>query len=150
MKKMVAYLVDTKFVGKMDKWDELFINVAILMANMSKSNRLKVGAVAVKDNHLLVSAFNGTVAKYGEDSLEDEFGATTPDTIHAEENILCQAAVHGISLKGATLYCTHNCCRHCSALLAQAGIVEVKYLNEYRDLSGIEKLKNYNVKVTKL
>lgn len=134
----------------MNKWDKLFIDVAILMANMSKSKRLKVGAVAVKDNHLLVSAFNGTVAKYGDESLEDESGATTPDTIHAEENILCQASLHGISLKGATLYCTHNCCRHCSALLAQAGIVEVKYLNEYRDLSGIEKLKSYNVKVIKL
>lgn len=134
----------------MNKWDRLFIDMAIRMADMSKSKRLKVGAVAVKDNHLLVSAFNGTVEKYGDESLEDESGLTTPDTIHAEENILCQAALHGISLKGATLYCTHNCCRHCAALIAQAGISEVKYLNDYRDLSGIEKLKSYNVKIIKL
>lgn len=134
----------------MNKWDKLFIDIAIRMSKMSKSTRLQVGAVAVKNNHILVCSFNGTVSKYGDDVLEDENGLTKPDVIHAEENILCQAALHGISLKGATLYITHNPCRHCSALLSQAGIVEVKYLHEYRDLTGLDKLKQYSVKISKL
>ena len=134
----------------MNKWNKLFIDIAIRMSEMSKSTRLKVGAVAVKDGHVLCTSYNGTVSNYGDESLEDEEGKTKPDVIHAEENILCQAALHGISLKGATLYITHNCCRGCSSKVAQAGIVEVKYLNEYRDLTGLEKLKQYNIKVEKL
>lgn len=134
----------------MNKWDKLFIDIALRMSEMSKSTRLKVGAVAVKNNHILVCSFNGTVSNYGDESLEDENGKTKPDVIHAEENILCQAALHGISLKGATLYITHNPCRGCSSKVAQAGIVEVKYLLDYRDQSGLDKLKQYNVKIEKI
>lgn len=134
----------------MNKWDQLFIDIAIRMSKESKSKRLQVGAVAVKNNHILVCSYNGTVAHYGDEVLEDEDGNTKPDVLHSEENLVAQAAIHGISLKGATVYCTHNPCRKCSALLSQVGISEVKYLYEYRDLSGIEKLKQYKVKVTKL
>lgn len=134
----------------MNKWDRLFMDIALRVAQESKSTRLKVGAVAVKDNHVLVVSYNGTVSKYGDKSLEDEEGKTTPETLHAEENLICQAAIHGISLVDATVYCTYNSCRHCASLLGQVKIKEFKYLNEYRDLMGIEKLKQYNIKVTKL
>lgn len=134
----------------MNRWDQLFINIAERIAQESKSTRLKVGAVAVKDNHILVVAYNGTVSKYGDEILEDEEGNTKPDVLHAEENLVAQAAIHGISLKGATIYCTHNSCRHCAALLGQVKIKEFKYLNFYRDLKGIEKLKQYNINVIKL
>lgn len=134
----------------MNKWDQLFIDIAIRMSKESKSKRLQVGAVAVKNNHILVCSYNGTVAHYGDEVLEDENGNTKPDVLHSEENLVAQAAIHGISLKGATVYCTHNCCRHCASVLGQVGISEFKYLEEYRDPSGIEKLKQYKVKVTKL
>lgn len=134
----------------MTKWDKLFIDIALRVAQESKSTRLQVGAVAVKNNHVLVVSYNGTVSEYGDESLEDENRLTTPDTLHAEENLICQAAIHGISLVGATIYCTHNSCRHCSALLGQVKIAEFKYLWEYRDLSGLEKLQQYGIKVTKL
>lgn len=134
----------------MNKWDKLFIDIALRMSEMSKSTRLKVGAVAVKDGHILCTSYNGAVSNYGDDVLEDEEGNTKPDVIHAEENILCQAALHGISLRGATLYITHNPCRGCSSKIAQSGIFKVKYLLDYRDQSGIEKLKQYEIKVEKL
>jgi len=135
---------------ELSKWDKLFMDIALRVAEESKSTRLKVGAVAVKDNHVLVVSFNGTVSKYGDESLEDENGVTTPETLHAEENLICQAAIHGISLVGATVYCNYNSCRHCASLLGQVKIAEFKYLNEYRDQIGIDKLKQYGVKVTKL
>lgn len=134
----------------MNKWDEFFMDIAQRTSRMSDSKRLQVGAVAVKDNHILVVAYNGTVSKYGDDCLEDENGNTKPDVLHAEENLVAQAAIHGISLKGASIYCTHNSCRHCAALLGQVGIKEFKYLMDYRDLTGIDKLKQYNIIVTKL
>ena len=134
----------------MNKWDQLFIDIAFRVAQMSKSTRLKVGAVAVKDRHILAVSYNGTVSHYGDESLEDENGITKPDVIHAEANLVAQAAIHGTTLKGATVYCTHNSCRTCAALLGQVGITEFKYLGDYRDSTGIEKLKQYNVKVEKL
>jgi dCMP deaminase len=133
----------------MTRWDRLFIDIAIRVSQESKSTRLKVGAVCVRENIVLTTGFNGTVSKRGSDTLEED-GVTTPDTIHAEENIILFAAKEGISIKGSTLYVTVNPCRHCAALLAQAGIVEVKFLNEYRDLTGLDKLKQYGVKITKL
>lgn len=126
------------------------MNLALETASMSDSQRLKVGAVAVLDKRIVCTGFNGTVAKYGDDELEDEDGLTKPDVIHAEENIICQAAIQGKSLVGATIYLTYNPCRHCCALLGQVGIRCVKYLNEYRDTSGLLKLKQYEVKVEKL
>lgn len=134
----------------MNKWDKLFIDIALRMSEMSKSTRLKVGAVAVKGGHILCTSYNGTVSNYGDDVLEDEKGNTKPDVIHAEENIICQAAIEGKSLVGATIYITHNPCRHCSSLLGQVGIRCVKYLEEYRDTSGLLKLKQYEIKVEKL
>lgn len=133
----------------MTRWNKLFIDIAIRVSQESKSTRLKVGAVCVRENMVLTTGYNGSVSKRGSDVLEED-GVTTPDTIHAEENIILFAAREGISIKGSTLYVTVNPCRHCAALLAQAGVVEVKYLNEYRDLTGLEKLKQYGVKITKL
>ncbi len=133
----------------MTRWDKLFIDIAIRVSQESKSTRLKVGAVCVRDNMVLTTGYNGTVSKRGSESLEED-GVTTPDTIHAEENIILFAAREGISIKGSTLYVSVNPCRHCAALLAQAGVVEVKYLNDYRDLMGLFKLKQYGIKITKL
>lgn len=133
-----------------DKWNNYFMDVAIRTSEMSKGKRLKVGAVAVKDKRIVCTGYNGTVSKYGDESLEDENGNTKIDVLHAEENLVAQAALHGVSLRGAIIYCNYNPCRHCAALLAQVGVSEVVYLNEYRDLSGIEKLKQYRIKVTKL
>lgn len=134
----------------MNKWDKYFMNLALETASMSDSKRLQVGAVAVLDKRIVCTGFNGTVSKYGDDILEDEDGNTKPDVIHAEENIICQAALQGKSLLGTTIYITHNPCRHCSALLGQVGVRVVKYLHEYRDTSGLLKLKQYEIKVEKL
>lgn len=134
----------------MNKWDKYFIKLAIETASMSESKRLQVGAVAVLDKRIVCTGFNGTVSKYGDDELEDENGVTKPDVIHAEENLICQAALQGKSLQGCTVYLTHNPCRHCCALLGQVGIRCVKYLHDYRDLSGLLKLKQYEIRVEKL
>ena len=59
-----------------DKWNNYFMDVAIRTSEMSKGKRLKVGAVAVKDKRIVCTGYNGTVSKYGDESLEDENGNT--------------------------------------------------------------------------
>ena len=52
-------------------------------------------------------------------------------TIHAEQNAICQAARHGISLKGSTLYCKMEPCRVCAMLIISVGIIKVIAKKKY-------------------
>ena len=71
--------------------------------------------------------------------------------IHAEQNVIAYAAKNGISTKDSTLYVTYSPCIHCSKLISQAGIKEVKYLLEYnRDLEGIKFLENCGISCIKI
>lgn len=129
--------------------NDLFIKIAQLVAQQSKSKRLQVGAVLVRDKRILAFGYNGLPSGYTPDVLEDDLGNTLPDVIHAELNCILNAAKEGIKLEGSTLYVTHSPCRHCAALIKQAGVQDVIYLNEYRDQEGINKLKEYKIKVEK-
>lgn len=78
-------------------------------------------------------------------------GEITSDfVIHAEQNTLMFAAKEGIKVKGCTMYITHAPCKTCSKLIAQVGIKKVVYSEEYRDLEGVEFLKDLGIKVKKL
>lgn len=130
--------------------DKLFMDIAQLVAQKSKSKRLQVGAVLVRNKRILAFGYNGLASGYTPDVLEDDLGNTLPDVIHAELNCILNAAKEGIKLEGSTLYVTHSPCRHCAALIKQAGIQEVIYLDEYRDREGIDKLIKYKIKLQKI
>ena len=124
-------------------WDDTFMSIANTIAMRSKGNRLKVGAVLVRDKRILSIGYNGLPSGYTPDVLEDENNTTKPDVIHAELNCILNAAKEGIQLQGSTLYVTHSPCRHCAALIKQAGITVVIYQSIYRDTSGLDKLTEY-------
>lgn len=106
--------------------DKLYIDIAGRMAEMSKAERLKVGAVLVKDDHIIAAGYNGTPR--GMDNVcEDSNGKTKPWVVHAEENVLIQAARSNNSTIGSTLYITHSPCESCAKLILQAGIKRVVY-----------------------
>jgi len=130
-------------------WDDTFMSIANTVALRSKGNRLKVGAVLVRDNRILSFGYNGLPSGYEPDILEDNNGVTKPDVIHAELNCILNAAKEGISLKDSILYVTHSPCRHCAALIKQSGIIKVIYQHPYRDTSGLDKLKEYNINYEK-
>jgi len=70
-------------------------------------------------------------------------------TIHAEQNAVIQAAFHGISLRGATLYCKMTPCAVCAGFIVGAGIIEVKCLQKYKlPEEGEEILANAGVKIS--
>jgi dCMP deaminase len=144
-------MVSSNKGGTMEKtrWDEYFMKVADVTADMSYCTRLKVGAVAVRDNRIIGTGFNGLPAG-GDNCCEDvETGLTKPEVTHAERNLIEFAAKEGLSLKGATMYLTHSPCIECAKSIKNAGIDVVVWGAEYRITNGLSFLHKYGVKTRK-
>ena len=116
-------------------FDEYFLKMALLASERATCQRLKVGAVIVKNKNVLATGYNGSAS--GEVHCIDE-GCLMRDghcirTIHAEQNALLQCAKHGVNVNGASIYVTHFPCLHCTKSLVTVGIREIVYLNDYRN-----------------
>ncbi|QCK84090.1 competence protein ComE [Geobacillus kaustophilus NBRC 102445] len=116
-------------------FDEYFLRMALLASERATCQRLKVGAVIVKNKNVLATGYNGSAS--GEVHCIDE-GCLMRDghcirTIHAEQNALLQCAKHGVNVNGASIYVTHFPCLHCTKSLVTVGIREIVYLNDYRN-----------------
>jgi dCMP deaminase len=127
----------------------VYMETAHLFSSLSTSNRMKVGALAVKNDSILAQGWNGTPRGYFTNECELSDGTTNPYVVHAEENIIAKMARSTESLKDSTIICTHSPCKGCAKLLAQIGIAEFIYKTEYRDTSGLETLVELGVKVTR-
>ncbi len=124
-------------------WDEYFIAIAKLVGERSTCIRRKVGAVIVKEKNILATGYNGPPSGFPHcidiGCLRDELGVPSGERhelcrgLHAEQNAIIQAAKHGISIKGSTLYCTHMPCSICMKMIINAGIEEVVYVEGYPD-----------------
>lgn len=127
-----------------NKWDKYFYSIAWETSKLSYANRLKVGAVLVKNNRIILCGYNGTPEGY-DNECEDQYGKTKDIVLHAEQNIITHAAKQGIPLYKTTLYITHSPCIICAKLILSSGIEQVCYDNEYRDLSGVIFLNEMNI-----
>ncbi len=123
--------------------DEYFLKVAAVVAERSTCLRHHVGAVAVRDKHILATGYNGAPAGH-KDCLElgclrDEQKIPSGQrheicrAIHAEQNAIVQAALHGVSLEGSTIYCTHTPCVLCAKMLINARIARFVSYGKYND-----------------
>jgi dCMP deaminase len=123
--------------------DEYFLKIASVVAERSTCLRHHMGAVAVKDKHILTTGFNGAPAGV-KDCLElgclrnaqnIPSGTRTEicRAIHAEQNVIIQAALHGISLDGCTIYCTHTPCVLCAKMMVNARVKRVVIFTKYAD-----------------
>lgn len=133
----------------MNQIDYTYMNFAQLLAQHSKAERKKVGAVIVTNNGVVLTGYNGTPSGT-ENSCEDSNGITKIEVLHAELNCILKAAKEGVSVVGATLYVTLSPCKQCAAMIIQSGISRVVYLDEYRDASGINYLMRYGVRTNQL
>ena len=122
----------------------------MLHAELSKGDRLKVGALLVTPSLILIGGINGLPFKLG-NTLEftDEDGnlVTKSEVIHAEQACLNKAALQGVSVLGSKMYITHLPCRHCCANMIATGISEVIWKEPYRDAEGLNLLEAAGVKV---
>ncbi len=135
----------------MDKWDVRFMEMAHVISGWSSCFRRgrAIGCVIVKDKRIMTTGYNGapagirTCREKGE-CLRDKLGipsgthAETCYAIHAEQNAIVQAAKLGVSIDGATLYCTHQPCSICTKMIINAGIRRVIYQEGYPDAFSLE------------
>ncbi len=128
---------------------DVYMGTALLYARKSKANRAQVGAVLVTATGIIIPGINGTPADDSNECEDPETGSTKPTVIHAETNCVLKAAKEGVSIIGATVYVTLSPCLSCSAMLIQAGVKNIYYKDEYRDLSSVEYLRRNGVNVEK-
>lgn len=124
----------------------LYLGFAKEIAKRSKATRKKVGAVLVTNSGVILSGYNGTATGCDnccEEWVEENGGylRTKQEVIHAELNCILKAAREGVSVIDSVCYTTLAPCIQCSAMLIQAGVKEVHYIEEYRDTKGVELLK---------
>lgn len=122
-------------------WDQYFMDIALVAASRSNCSRRHVAAVLVRDRRIISTGYNGTPrgVRNCSDGGCPRCNSNTPSghglgdclCSHAEENSIVQAAYHGISVKGSTLYTTYSPCLSCAKMIINAGIVEVVYNQRY-------------------
>ena len=123
--------------------DEYFLKIASVVAERSTCRRHHVGAVAARDKHILATGYNGAPSG-AKDCLElgclrDELNIPSGTRheicrgIHAEQNVIIQAGLHGISLEGSTIYATHTPCVLCAKMLVNAKIKRLVSFGSYND-----------------
>jgi dCMP deaminase len=129
------------------RFNDIYMQMAELMASQSKAIRKKVGAVLVTNNGVVLTGYNGTPSGWDntcEHKTEDGL-VTKPETIHAELNCILKAAKQGVSVIGSSVYVTLSPCSQCAAMLAQAGVKAVYYREQYRDKSGVSLLEKHGI-----
>jgi dCMP deaminase len=136
-----------------DRKKAYFMRVAEETALLSHAVKLKVGAVAVRDNRIICTGYNGTGP--GEDnccehrvwvpyvlSAGGQYVLKTKDNVtHAEKNLIDFAARKGIALEGAELFVTHSPCMACARSIANVGFTHVYYKTKFSHLEGLEYLE---------
>jgi len=124
-------------------WDEYFVEIARQVATRSTCLRRHVGAVIVRDKRILCTGYNGAPRNMEHcdvvGCLREEMGIPSGQRqeicrgLHAEQNAIIQAALHGVSTEGATLYVTHQPCITCAKMSINAGVVRIVCASSYPD-----------------
>jgi dCMP deaminase len=122
-------------------WDEYFMNIAKVVAMRGNCMKRKIAAIIVKDRQVVSTGYNGTprgAKNCNEGGCPRCNGMAQSGTAldeclccHGEENAITQAAYHGTSLKGTTLYTTYAPCLLCTKMIINSGIAEVVYNQDY-------------------
>jgi dCMP deaminase len=119
-----------------------YMKTAFVFAQLSTSNRLQVGAVAVKNNRIISCGYNAMPAHI-DDPMELPDGNSDPRVRHAEVNCINGLRTSNESMEGASFFCTHWCCLQCAIELVDCKIKEFYYVDEYRSKDGLEYIKKY-------
>ncbi len=137
--------------------DEYFLKIASVVAERSTCRRHHIGAVAVKDKHILATGYNGAPSGFRDclelGCLRDELGIPSGTRqeicrgIHAEQNVIIQATLHGVSLEGSTIYATHTPCNQCAKMLVNAKIKRYVSFGRYDDNAFIDLFREAGIEV---
>lgn len=141
-------------------WQEYFMRITYLVSERSTCLRRRVGCVLVKDRRILATGYNGAPAGVPHcletGCLRAQMNIPSGQRheicrgIHAEQNVIVQAAVHGISIKGAEVYCTTHPCVQCSKMLINCGITKIHFCESYPDDLARTMLEDAGIRVERM
>ncbi|MCL2861075.1 MAG: cytidine/deoxycytidylate deaminase family protein [Firmicutes bacterium] len=141
------------------KWDKRFMDMAQLVASWSSCIRRQVGAVIVLDKRILTTGYNGASSGI-ESCIQRKECIRTKENVesgtrqeycyatHAEQNAIVQAARTGISIKDATLYCTHQPCGICTRMIINSGIKRIVFKDDYPDKFSSKLLNEAGIEIS--
>lgn len=138
-------------------WDEYFLGIADLISRRSTCLRRRVGAVLVKEKRILATGYNGVPSKIRHCAeagcIREKLKVPSGERhelcrgLHAEQNAFLQAALHGTSVKDASLYSTTQPCIICAKMLINAGIKEIVIRGDYPDKMSKDLLREAKIKI---
>ena len=144
-------------MSKRPSWDEYFMIIAEDVSTRATCIRRRVGAVIVKDKRILTTGYNGPPSGIThcteETCLRTKFNIPTGERhelcrgLHAEQNAIIQAALHGVSINGAKIYITHQPCSICTKMLINSGIKTFIVKNPYNDPLAVEMIKEADIEI---
>ncbi|KAF0134182.1 MAG: dCMP deaminase [Candidatus Saganbacteria bacterium] len=145
---------------KRPSWDEYFIQITNDVSKRATCVKRKVGAVIVKNNRILTTGYNGAPKSFNHcteltcvrKQMEVPSGQRHElcRGLHAEQNAIIQAAVHGVEIDGGTLYCNYQPCVICVKMMINAGMKKLVYQGGYPDELAAEMLKESKIEVVKI
>ena len=154
-----------------ERYKKVYYNIAQEISNLSYANRLKVGAIIVKDNRIISIGFNGTPPGWDNECEEllvahDEreiyfeekdwiFNEETkqyrlktkPEVVHAEMNALHKLASSHESGNNASMFCTHTPCMECAKGIVMSDIKNFYFIDRYRSDDGLSFLLKSGINV---
>ena len=113
--------------------DHFYMDLASLISTQGTCPRLQVGALVVREGRILAIGYNGSPRGDSHCGCIVDSANHCVKAVHAEANVIANAAFSGTPLKDATLYSTHLPCERCFPLLVNAGIQRIFYENEYKN-----------------
>lgn len=148
-------------MNRRPSWDEYFMDMAVLTAKRSTCLRRQVGAVIVKDKHIIATGYNG--APRGVPHCDEKGGCLRQQlnvpsgerhelcrALHAEQNAIIQAATLGQSIEGGTIYVTNQPCVICAKMIINAGIRRLVVKEGYPDELAVEILREAGLSIVML
>ena len=147
-------------INKRPDWDTYFLEIVELGSKRSTCCRRAVGSGLVRDHRILATGYNGAPSKLKHcldiGCLREQLKIPSGERhelcrgLHAEQNAVIQAALHGVNTKGSTLYCTNHPCVICAKMIINAGVIRIVIRDGYHDKLAAQMLKEAGITVKQL
>jgi len=139
-------------------WDEYFLKITRDVSERAICVKRQVGAIIVKGNQILSTGYNGTPKGLVHCNEDTCLRKNVPSGerhelcrgLHAEQNAIIQAAVHGVKIEGGTMYCTCQPCIICVKMMINAGLKRLVYEGDYPDQLAADMLQESTIEVVQI
>ena len=159
-KRKVSSASPPEKINKRPDWDTYFLEIVELVSKRSTCCRRAVGSGLVRDHRILATGYNGAPSKLKHcldiGCLREQLKIPSGERhelcrgLHAEQNAVIQAALHGVNTRGSTLYCTNHPCVICAKMIINAGVVRIVIRDGYHDKLAAQMLKEAGINVKQL